>query len=131
MADALLDTSVLIAFIFGEAHDVNEDTVLAGGAISSVNLAETISVMQQKGGTEAEIRDTLRELNLNVVPFTEMMADLAGKLIPPARKLNIGLGDCACIATGLVLQLPIWTADRDWLKLEVPGADIKLIRDSA
>lgn len=129
MAEGLLDTSVLIAFIFGEAHDVSEDTVLAGGAIASVNLAETISMMQQKGGTEAEIRDTLRELNLDVVPFNEMMAERAGTLIPQARKLNIGLGDCACIATGLVLQLPIWTADRDWLKLDAPGADIKLIRN--
>lgn len=129
MADALLDTSVLIAFIFGEAHDVNEDTVLAGGAIASVNLAETISVMRQKGGTEAEIQDTLRELNLDVVTFNGAMADLAGTLIPQARKLNIGLGDCACIATGLVLRLPIWTADRDWLKLDAPGADIKLIRN--
>jgi len=129
VADALLDTSVLIAFIFGEAHDVNEDTVLAGGAIASVNLAETISVMRQKGGTEAEIRDTLRELNLDVVPFNEAMAERAGTLIPQARTLNIGLGDCACIATGLVLRLPIWTADRDWLKLDAPGADIKLIRN--
>ena len=116
MADALLDTSVLIAFIFGEAHDVNEDTVLAGGAIAS-------------GGTEAEIRDTLRELNLDVVPFNEAMAERAGTLIPQARTLNIGLGDCACIATGLVLRLPIWTADRNWLKLDAPGADIKLIRN--
>lgn len=130
MADALLDTSVLIAFIFGEAHDVNEDTVLAGGAISSVNLAETISVMQQKGGTETEIQDTLRELNLDVVPFNEAMAEAAGKLIPAARTFNIGLGDCACIATGIVLRLPIWTADRDWLKLDVP-ADIKLVRNAS
>ncbi|MEJ2410622.1 MAG: hypothetical protein P8Y58_04095 [Novosphingobium sp.] len=29
--EARLDTSVLIALIFGEPHDVNEDTVLAGG----------------------------------------------------------------------------------------------------
>lgn len=129
MAKALLDTSVLLAFIFGEAHDVHEDAVLAGGAISAVNLAETISVLQQKGASETEIADTLRELNLTVLPFTEAIAAAAGTLIPPARKLNIGLGDCACIATGLILQLPIYTADRDWLKLD-SGASITLIRNA-
>jgi PIN domain nuclease of toxin-antitoxin system len=41
--------------------------------------------------------------------------------------LGIGLGDCACIATGMTLGVPIYTGDRDWLKLQVE-ADIKLIR---
>ena len=34
----------------------------------------------------------------------------------------------ACIALGIKLQLPIYTADRVWKELQLEGTDIKLIR---
>jgi PIN domain nuclease of toxin-antitoxin system len=41
--------------------------------------------------------------------------------------MNIGQGDCACLATAIVTGLPVWTADRDWKKFDVP-IEINLIR---
>ena len=127
MADALLDTSVLIAFAMGEPHSVDEDTLLSGAAVSAVSLAEFRSVLLQKAVDADDIDATIRDFNLKVLPFGAAESQVAGNLIPLARPLGIGLGDCACIATGIVTGLPVWTADRDWAKLDVP-AKIHLIR---
>lgn len=127
VADAVLDTSVLLAFALGEHHEVDEDQVLTGGGVSAVSLAEFRSVLRQKQVDPEDIDATLRDFNLRVLPFGAREAEIAGTLIPLARPLNIGLGDCACLATGLAFNLPVWTADHDWLKLDGAGT-IRLIR---
>lgn len=124
---ALLDSSSVLAFIRGEPHSLDEDQVLAVAGISSVNLAEVIGVLLAKGVPDERIALAIDRLGLKVVPLEGEAAALAGRLIPRGRPLNIGLGDCACIATGIVLGVPIYTGDPDWLQLEV-DADIKLIR---
>lgn len=127
MIEALLDSSTVLAFIGGEPHQLDEDRVLAAAGISSVNLAEVIGVLLAKGVPEERIAPAIDRLGLKVVPLDGNAAALAGRLIPVARPLGIGLGDCACIASGMVLRVPIYTGDRDWLKLDVE-AQIKLIR---
>lgn len=129
VADKILDTSVLAAFVLGEPHDVDENELLAGACMSAVNLAEFRAVLAKNGVAEETIAETVQDFAFKILPFGEAEADMVGRLIGPARKLNIGLGDCACIATGQIAGLTIWTADRDWLKLEVPGVEIKLIRN--
>ncbi|WP_233203688.1 type II toxin-antitoxin system VapC family toxin [Novosphingobium sp. HII-3] len=125
--DAILDTSVLLAFAQGERHQVDEDTLLSRAAVSAVSVAEFRSKLLEKTVPAEEVEATLRDFNLKVLPFGAAEADAAGRLIPLARPHGIGLGDCACIATGLVAGLTVWTADRDWIKLDVAAA-IKLIR---
>jgi len=125
--ESLLDSSTVLAFIRGEPHQLDEDRVLAGAGICSVNLAEVIGVLLVKGVPDERIISAIGGLGLKVVPLDGDAATLAGRLIPVARPLRIGLGDCACIATGMTLGVPIYTGDRDWLKLQVE-ADIKLIR---
>lgn len=127
VTDVLLDTSVLIAFAMGETHHIDEDRLLSGAAVSAVNLAEFRSVLLNKNVEADDIDATIRDFNLKVLPFGSAEAEVAGALIPAARPLGIGLGDCACIATGIVSGMTIWTADRDWTRLDVP-AEINLIR---
>lgn len=125
--ESLLDSSTVLAFIRGEPHQLDEDLVLAGAGICSVNLAEVIGVLLAKGVPDERITSAIGRLGMKVVPLDSDAALLAGRLIPVARPLGIGLGDCACIAVGMTLQVPIYTGDRDWLKLHI-DADIKLIR---
>lgn len=127
MTKTILDSSAVIALIRGEPHDLDEDQVLAGAAISSVNLAEVIGVLLAQDIPDEHVTAAIATLGLKIVPLDGAAATLAGRLIPRARPLGIGLGDCACIATGMVLNATIYTGDRDWLKLGVE-ADIKLIR---
>lgn len=43
------------------------------------------------------------------------------------RRRDISLADCACLATAVLLDLPVYTADRARAVLDV-GADVGLIR---
>ena len=68
-----------------------------------------------------------RRTGLEIVPFDEAQAEVAGSLIPQARLLNIGLGDCCTIALAIVRNCPLLTGDRDWHRLALP-VDVRLIR---
>lgn len=125
--DKLLDSSTIIAFILGEPHKVDEDKILAGASISAVSLAEVVAILTLKGLPDDIIDATIADFGLKILAFDAPTASVAGKLIPKARQFNVGLGDCACIATGIVHGATIYTADRDWLALDL-DADIRLIR---
>jgi PIN domain nuclease of toxin-antitoxin system len=60
-------------------------------------------------------------------PFTSEHARLAGDLVAKTRPLGLSLGDRACLALGLALKAPIYTADRSWNKLRL-GGRIHVIR---
>ena len=47
---------------------------------------------------------------------------------PQFRSLSLSLGDRACMATALLMQLPVVTAEREWAGLKVPDLQIELIR---
>jgi len=40
-------------------------------------------------------------------------------LLPQTRSLGLSLGDRACLALGIVLKAPIYTADRAWKDLRL------------
>jgi ribonuclease VapC len=61
------------------------------------------------------------------VPFTSEHAKLAGDLVAQTRPLGLSLGDRACLALGLSLKAPVYTADKSWKKVKV-GARIHVIR---
>jgi ribonuclease VapC len=47
-------------------------------------------------------------------------ASASGNLIVPTRALGLSLGDRACLALGMKLGAPVYTADRSWNKLLLP-----------
>jgi ribonuclease VapC len=61
------------------------------------------------------------------VPFTTDHAKAAGRLIAKTPTLGLSLGDRACLALGLAVQAPVYTADRSWKNLKV-GVRIHVIR---
>ena len=61
------------------------------------------------------------------MPFTDEQAKIAGSLVAQTRKLGLSLGDRACLALGIVLKAPIYTADRTWKNLKL-GVRIHVIR---
>ena len=60
-------------------------------------------------------------------PFTSQHAKLVGDLVAQTRPLGLSLGDRACLALGLSLKAPVYTADKSWKKVKV-GARIHVIR---
>jgi len=75
-----------------------------------------------------EARAALKALGVQFLPFSAYQAQLAGRLHRP--KANLALGDRACLALALSLDLPVYTGDQKWRthKLAPPEAKVELIR---
>jgi len=62
-----------------------------------------------------------------VIPFTAEHARAAGNMIAQTHSFGLSLGDRACLALGLALHAPVYTADRSWKNLKL-GIRIHTIR---
>jgi len=133
MAKSVLDASALLAFFSQESGaDVVEQAIRAGAFISTVNLAEVLTKVSDIGNDPERFYDRLVEQgvlgdNIVVKPVREGDAVAISKLRAKTKRLGLSLGDRACLALGAVLHLPVLTADKDWLKLDL-GVEIRVIR---
>ena len=127
MSEAVLDSSALLALLRKEP---GADRVAAAGrqsVVSTVNLAETATVLTDIGIPKADLRSVLSDLSLTTVPFDEEDALLAAELRPVTRAAGLSLGDRACLALAQRRKLPALTADRAWADLDL-GIEVRLIR---
>ena len=124
----LLDTSALIALLKKESGYEVIENVIASSAISSVNLSELVAVLTRSGVSEQDIDEIISDLVPEIVPFCEAISIRTGKLAKLTQNYGLSLGDRACIALGITLGLPIYTADKVWAELKLENANIRLIR---
>ena len=127
MPEVVIDASALLALLNSEpgADIVAEAT--REGAVSAVNLSEIITKLYGVGAPEKAIRQALQSLGLEVVPFDEEQAYLAGLLRASTLNKGISLGDWACLSLAKMLGVTALTTDKAWAGLSV-GATIKVIR---
>ncbi|MBI3646447.1 MAG: type II toxin-antitoxin system VapC family toxin [Acidobacteriales bacterium] len=128
MSRIVLDSSVLLALLNHEpgAEKLTPE-LLSNAASSTVNLAEVQTKLVSGGGSPDEAwEDTLSPIR-EAMPFTEEQAKIAGSLVAHTRLLGLSMGDRACLALGIVLNAPIYTADRSWKTLKL-GVRIHVIR---
>jgi len=126
----LFDASALLALIQQESGLEILEEVASIAAISSVNLSEVISVLARSGMPEEAIKETINSSITDFIPFSQEEAELAGQLITKTQSFGLSLGDRACIATGLIHNLNIYTTDQAWKKLEVKGLSLTLVREN-
>ena len=124
---AVLDASALLALLDGEPGQEVVAPLLPGAVIGSVNLAEVVGKLAERGMPEAEIREALDGLALEVHPVDETLAYATGVLRPGTREHGLSLGDRACLALAATLGLPAYTADRVWAQLDL-DVEVRLIR---
>jgi PIN domain nuclease of toxin-antitoxin system len=124
----VLDASVVLALLNKESGaDRLTPDLLSNATSSTVNLAEVQTKLVSEGGRPDEAwEDTLSPIH-EAMPFTDEQAKIAGSLVTQTRKLGLSLGDRACLALGIVLKAPIYTADRTWKNLKL-GVRIHVIR---
>lgn len=124
----VLDASALLAVINREPGCERLTPELLSDATSStVNLAEVQGTLVRKGADANEAWRKALSLIGEATPFTEDHAKVAGSLVTHTRALGLSLGDRACLALGLALRLPVYTADRLWKNVHV-GVKIHVIR---
>jgi len=126
--NVVVDSSVLLAVIHQErGSDRVTPELLTRAIISTVNLAEVQGKLRTRGWSIEEAWADATGSVGEVVPFTIQQAKAAGSLITETRALGLSLGDRACLALGLALNAPVYTADRSWKKLRL-GVRIHVIR---
>jgi PIN domain nuclease of toxin-antitoxin system len=124
----VLDASALLAILNQEAgSDKLTPELLSVAACGAINLAEVQGKLVQQGLAPDDAWEATLSPVREAVPFTPDQAKLAGSLIAETRPSGLSLGDRACLALGVALNAPIYTADKSWKNLKI-GVRIHVIR---
>ena len=124
----VLDASAILTVINGEpgVEKLTPD-LLARAIGSTVNLAEVQTKLVSRGWSSELAWEDATSPVREVLTFDEEQARIAGDLVIQTRHLGLSLGDRACLALGIALKVPVYTAEKVWKKLKV-GVRIHVIR---
>jgi len=124
----LLDASAILAVINEEPGAEKVEEVLDDAAISTVNVAEVASKLDDFGWLADEVASLFDHLQLEILPFDVDVALTSGQLRSATKKLGLSLGDRACLATALLTKYRVLTSNESWTQLKIRGVSIKCIR---
>lgn len=128
MSRVVLDASAVMAIIQAEpGRERITPAVLSGAVCSAVNLAEVQAKLVSRGLTPQQAWEDATSPVVEIVPFDAAQARISGDLVTQTKPLGLSLGDRACLALGMALHAPIYTAERTWSKVKV-GIPVHLIR---
>ncbi len=127
MSDVVFDSSVVLAWLLREPGSDTILPLIPRAVISSVNAAETQSQLVRRGAEPKAAWESVVSSVRAVIAFDSAQAEAAGSLIAETLPYGLSLGDRACLALGLAMQSPVYTADRAWTQLQI-GLDVRLIR---
>ena len=94
--------------------------------MSTVNLAEVYTKFALLGGSTPSLERLVASL-VDVHAFTLKQASVTGVLRTPSRHAGLSLGDRACLALAIELDVPAYTVDRNWTRVDV-GCPIYCLR---
>lgn len=123
----VLDSSAILAVTGNESGAEVVIPVIRRSVISCVNYLECLRKIVEAGMPAAEASLMLEEMEIEVIDYTIVQADLAASMVREAKHKGISLGDLACLSLAKHMKLPVLTADKTWAKLKV-GVKVKLIR---
>lgn len=128
MSRVVLDASAILAVLNDEpGAETLTPQLLSTAASSTVNLAEVQGELVGRGLSPDDAWEATLSPVREAMPFTAAHARIAGSLIAQTRRLGLSLGDRACLALGLALKVPVYTADQSWRSLRL-GVRIHVIR---
>lgn len=114
----VLDSSAILATINLEPGFEKVDAVLSESLVGTVNLAEVLTKLVEKGISTTEALDEFNRLGVRVVDFSLAHAQKAAEIRPLTRHLGLSLGDRACLALAIQTDATAVTADTKWTQLD-------------
>jgi ribonuclease VapC len=126
----VLDTSALLAILNDEPGGevfTQQIELLESATMSAVNVSEAYGTLVRSGVRAGDAWQAVIASIPHTVDFDMEQAQIAGELLPQTRNLGLSLGDRACLALGIALKAPVYTADRAWKGLRL-GVLIHVIR---
>ncbi len=127
MASAVLDSSAILAVLNGEPGADVVEAMMDDALISTVNYAEVVAKLVERGSTALAAQAALRSIALTTVDFDIALAQRTGRLRGETLKRGLSLGDRACLALAEREGVPALTGDRNWIGA-VLSVEIRLIR---
>ena len=126
MSEVVLDSSAVLALLANEAGTDVVEAALPGALLSTVNLAEIVAKLCERGMPAEEATSLIHAIGVEVAEFDAEQATRSGALRTAIRRAGLSLGDRACLALAQIRKLPVLTADTTWGQLS--DLDIRLIR---
>jgi ribonuclease VapC len=121
MNTVVLDASAILVALNSEAGSEKLTPSIMEAAVSSaVNLAEVQTKLVDYGMNAAEAWEAALSSVDKALDFTVAHAEITGSLVSQTRALGLSLGDRACLALGISLGAPVYTADKSWKNLKLP-----------
>ncbi len=128
MASVVFDASWILALLRDEPGAEVVERHIGDELMSAVNLQEVIKELLRSEITIAVALEMLDALHLDIRSHGRDDAIAAACLYPATRQHGSGLGDRSCMALAMAEGIPALTADRAWVRVEVPGLAIQLLR---
>lgn len=123
---AVLDSSAVLALLFGEPGAERVKRTLPGALLSAVNFAEIVTKLCERGMPQDQARFAIEAIGVEVVDFGIDQACVTGELRNRTRSAGLSLGDRACLALAQQQNLPAITADTAWA--QIPELNVVIIR---
>jgi ribonuclease VapC len=127
MARTVLDASAVLAVLNKEIGAELVVAALDDALLSTVNYAEVVSKLVERGVSQGEARAAVERIAIQVVDFDRPLADRTGGLRAETRHRGLSLADRACLALAEREGAPALTGDRKWLGA-VSHIEVRLIR---
>src|SRR5262245_6031908 len=122
----VLDASALLTVLNFETGAEKVTAILDRSLISSVNAAEVLSKLADRGIPLKAVIEDFESLGLEIIDFDLAQAVIAAELRPKTKTLGLSLGDRSCLALALRENAVAITADRNWGKIK--WCPVELIR---
>ena len=129
MAEAVLDTSAILAVILAEPGAETIAAIMPQSLVSVANEAEVITVLVRNGSPPERALEAVLGLDYEAVDLDAGLARRAGTLWRKVKPRGLSLGDRCCLALAEREGLPALTADQRWADLEL-GIEVRLFRSS-
>lgn len=126
MTKAVLDSSTILAVLNKETGWEKAEQFFFDGIVSSINVAEVLTKIIERGATREDAIETLNLLHLTVIDFNSEQAAKVAELRPLTKHLGLSLGDRCCLALAILQNATAVTADKEWRKLSF--CQIEVIR---